>query len=104
MDWWIYLSIFLLIYVLIIVILSTRFPEKYLNWDEIDCSSQSFPNDFTWGVATASHQIEGNNRNNWTAFENQKGLEKSAEACEHWIRWKDDFDLIEQLGVDSSRL
>jgi beta-glucosidase len=104
MDWWIYLSIFLLIYVLIIIILSTRFPEKYLNWDEIDCSSQTFPNYFTWGVATASHQIEGNNRNNWTAFENQKGLEKSAEACEHWIRWKDDFDLIEQLGVDSYRL
>ena len=104
MDWWVYLSVFLSAYVLIVAILSLKFPERYLNWDEIDCSSQSFPNNFTWGVATASHQIEGNNTNNWTDFEQRKDLEKSADACKHWVRWKDDFELIEKLGVDSYRL
>ena len=99
-----YLSAFMLFYLLVITILSLRFPENYLNWEEIECSNQSFPDNFTWGVATASHQIEGDNTNNWSAFENQKGLEKSAKACEHWLRWKEDFDLIENLGVDSYRL
>ena len=104
MDWWMYLSAFIAVYVLIIIILSLSFPERYLNWEEINCSNYNFPDNFTWGVATASHQIEGNNNNNWTDFEVKSGLEKSGDACQHWIRWKDDFDLIENLGVDSYRL
>ena len=99
-----YLSAFIAVYVLIIIILSLSFPERYLNWEEINCSNYNFPDNFTWGVATASHQIEGNNNNNWTDFEVKSGLEKSGDACQHWIRWKDDFDLIENLGVDSYRL
>ena len=35
----------------------------------------SFPDNFTWGVATASHQIEGNNVNNWTQFEQRENKE-----------------------------
>lgn len=91
-------------YALIIIILSIRFPEKYLDWENIDCNDYQFPTNFTWGVATASHQIEGDNINNWSDFENQKGLEKSGSACQHWIRWKEDFQLIENLGVSSYRL
>lgn len=104
MDWWIYLLSGVVVYFSIIIILSLRFPEKYLNWNDLDYEKYSFPDNFTWGVATASHQIEGNNKNNWTDFEQKTGIEKSAEACEHWIRWKEDFNLIEQLGVNSYRL
>jgi len=104
MAWWIYLTAFLAGYVLIIIILSIRFPEKHLDWENIDCNDYQFPKNFTWGVATASHQIEGDNTNNWSDFENQKGLEKSGSACQHWVRWKEDFQLIENLGVDSYRL
>ncbi|MCK4449695.1 MAG: family 1 glycosylhydrolase, partial [Anaerolineae bacterium] len=33
-----------------------------------------FPADFKWGVATAAHQVEGNNTNNdWWAWEQQEG-------------------------------
>jgi len=33
-----------------------------------------FPPNFRWGVATAAHQIEGNNTNNqWWAWEQQPG-------------------------------
>ena len=34
----------------------------------------NFPNDFLWGTATASHQVEGNNLNNdWWAWEQEEG-------------------------------
>ena len=33
-----------------------------------------FPEGFTWGTATAAHQIEGGNTNNdWWAFEHTPG-------------------------------
>ena len=42
--------------------------EEHRDWDSVDYSSLLtgglFPPDFMWGVATASHQIEGGNTNN----------------------------------------
>ncbi len=32
----------------------------------------TFPKDFLWGAATAAHQTEGNNLNDWTIWEQQK--------------------------------
>ena len=33
-----------------------------------------FPEDFLWGTATSSHQVEGGNtNNNWFAWENEPG-------------------------------
>lgn len=39
-----------------------------------------FPKDFLWGASTASHQVEGNNYNQWTVWElaNAKELAKKA--------------------------
>ena len=83
--------------------LSIKYPETHYDWENIDCQDYQFPDNFTWGVATASHQIEGNNNNNWTDFEKRTGIEQSEGACEHWTNWKQDFQLIQNLGVKSYR-
>jgi beta-glucosidase len=69
---------------------------------------------FTWGVATASYQIEGavdvDGRlpSIWDTFCATPGKvlngDSGAQACEHHARWQDDVDLIAGLGVDAYRL
>ena len=52
---------------------------------------RAFPEGFTWGTATAAHQIEGGNVNNdWWAFEHTPGsgcAESSGDACNSWELW-----------------
>ncbi|TQV70971.1 beta-glucosidase [Aliikangiella marina] len=79
----------------------------------------SLPNDskllspeFTYGVATASFQIEGGVDERlpciWDTFCRVKGKIKDNSngdiACDHYNRWQQDIDLIETLGVDAYRL
>lgn len=68
---------------------------------------RAFPEDFTWGTATAAHQIEGGNVNNdWWAFEHAAGTacsEPSGDACDSWERWEEDADLVAGLGLDNYR-
>jgi len=67
---------------------------------------------FTYGVATASFQIEGGVADRlpciWDTFCNTDGkiADKSNGdvACDHYNRWLQDVDLIESLGVDAYRL
>ena len=69
--------------------------------------SRAFPRGFTWGTATAAHQIEGGNVNNdWWAFEHAPGTvcsEPSGDACDSWDRWEEDADLVASLGLDNYR-
>ncbi|HVB91566.1 MAG TPA: family 1 glycosylhydrolase [Acidimicrobiales bacterium] len=69
--------------------------------------NRAFPQGFTWGTATAAHQIEGGNTNNdWWAFEHTEGsgcAESSGDACDSWIRWEEDADLVAGLGLDNHR-
>ena len=66
-----------------------------------------FPEAFTWGTATAAHQIEGGNTNNdWWAFEHTPGsgcTDSSGDACDSWERWEEDADLVAGLGLDTYR-
>ncbi len=68
---------------------------------------RTFPDGFTWGTATAAHQIEGGNTNNdWWAFEHavDSGCsEPSGDACDSWDRWAEDADLVAALGLDNYR-
>ncbi|MFL6238203.1 MAG: glycoside hydrolase family 1 protein [Actinomycetes bacterium] len=70
-------------------------------------SEPSFPPDFTWGTATAAHQIEGANVNNdWWDWEHQPGTvcaEPSGDACDSWHRWRNDIDVVASLGLSSYR-
>jgi beta-glucosidase len=70
-------------------------------------SNRAFPEGFTWGTATAAHQIEGGNTNNdWWAFEHTPGsgcTGPSGDACDSWDRWEEDADLVAGLGFDNYR-
>ncbi|HEY1828014.1 MAG TPA: family 1 glycosylhydrolase [Acidimicrobiales bacterium] len=70
-------------------------------------NSRAFPAGFTWGTATAAHQIEGGNTNNdWWAFEHTEGsgcADSSGDACDSWHRWEEDADLVASLGLDNYR-
>lgn len=66
---------------------------------------------FTYGVATASFQIEGGAEHRlpsiWDTFCNTPGKIKDQSngeiACDHFHLWQQDIELIESLGVDAYR-
>lgn len=91
-----------------------------------------FPKGFLWGAATSAHQVEGGNHNDWTEWEkaNAERLAREAEktyarwlpswneiknqtqnpdnyisgqACGHYDRFEDDFDLAAVLGHNAHR-
>jgi len=73
-------------------------------------ANYQFPRGFLWGCATASHQVEGNNKNNnWWAWEQQPGRivqgHKSGLACDWWGgRWREDFDRAVETHQNAHRL
>lgn len=75
-------------------------------------SRSDFPEDFVFGVATSSYQIEGHafggaGRTQWDDFAATPGnvvrAENGARACDHYHRMDEDLDLIATLGVDVYR-
>ncbi|MFY9526229.1 MAG: family 1 glycosylhydrolase, partial [Limnochordia bacterium] len=72
-----------------------------------------FPDNFVWGVATASYQIEGavnedgRGESIWDRFSHTPGKVLNGDtgdvACDHYHRYKEDVALIKELGVDSYR-
>lgn len=68
----------------------------------------TFPAGFLWGVATSSHQFEGDNTNNqWHAWEEQgrvRNGDRSGLACDWWNHAERDFDLAHALGLNALRL
>ena len=103
MDWWVWIVAAAGSYLLLIIFLTWRHPEPHFAWDSFDHKQLTFTPNFHWGTATAAHQIEGHNTNNWSFFEESNGIERSGAACDHWNRWREDFELLEELGVDCYR-
>lgn len=94
-------------------------------------SQLKFPDGFLWGAATASHQVEGNTTNDWSEWEKQnadrlaqeaqskfghiKYWERlrpeaedpmnyiSGEACDHYHRFREDFDIAKSLHHNAHR-
>lgn len=90
----------------------------------------NFPKNFYWGAAASAHQVEGDNHNDWTEWERQslKLKIKSAElkiwpdyilknypnplqeenyisgrACDHYNRFREDFDIAKSIGHTAHR-
>jgi beta-glucosidase len=70
----------------------------------------TFPDIFTWGVATSAYQIEGGRYQGgkgesiWDRFADAGRMSGSGDvACDHFHRWRQDVALMAELGVDSYR-
>ncbi len=76
-------------------------------------TGEPFPDDFTWGVATASYQIEGaahedgRGESIWDRFSYTPGKVVNGDtgdvACDHYHRWREDIALIRELGAQAYR-
>ncbi len=90
-----------------------------------------FDSDFLWGASTSAHQVEGGNHNQWSVWEleNARSLAKQAEykltqlprwqdikdqagdpanyvsdrACDHYNRYRSDFDLLQRMNMNAFR-
>ena len=73
----------------------------------------TFPSDFLWGAATSAYQIEGSldvdgrGRSIWETFATQPGAIEGggdgSRACDSYRRWRDDVDLVTELGLGAYR-
>lgn len=63
---------------------------------------------FLWGASTAAYQIEGNcvNADFWVMEHAKPTLfaETSGDACDHYHRYADDFEIAHKLGFNAHRL
>jgi beta-glucosidase len=73
---------------------------------------RDFPEDFLFGAATSSYQIEGHSfggagPTHWDTFAATPGnvvrAENGAIACDHYHRWEEDLDLLKAANVDVYR-
>lgn len=89
-----------------------------------------FPKGFYWGASTSAHQVEGNNHSDWSEWEKQNAerlvqnakrkkwpeyilkaypnpLQEenyiSGHACDHYHRFREDFDIAKSLGHNAHR-
>lgn len=72
-----------------------------------------FPNDFTWGTATSSYQIEGaahvdgRGASIWDTFSKTPGKVSNGEngdvACDHYNRFEEDIKIMKDLGIPAYR-
>jgi beta-glucosidase len=76
-------------------------------------ASYLFPEDFLWGAATASYQIEGSveadgkGESIWDRFAHTPGQiwnnETGDIACDHYRRYKEDIKIMADLGLNTYR-
>jgi beta-glucosidase len=72
-----------------------------------------FPDGFTWGVSTSAYQVEGAVDDDgrvpsiWDTFTHTPGKIEGGGtgdvACDNYHRWRDDLDLIAELGASAYR-
>ncbi len=68
-----------------------------------------FPRGFLWGCATAAHQVEGQNVNDWWRWEQTPGHiykdQIAGRACEWWNgRYIEDFDRAAYMSNNAQRI
>lgn len=82
---------------------------------EVECDAlmTSFPEDFFWGAATSAYQVEGSpladgaGPSIWHRFSHTPGQTYEGHtgdvACDHYRRFEDDVQLMQQLGLQAYR-
>jgi beta-glucosidase len=74
---------------------------------------KTLPPGFLWGVSTSAYQIEGavdvdgRGESIWDRFSHEPERIDNGDngdvACDHYHRWRDDLDLLSELGVNAYR-
>lgn len=65
---------------------------------------EKFPENFFWGSATSSHQVEGDNFNNdWWEWEESGHTPSSGKACDHYNLFEEDFTIAKDLSHNMHR-
>ena len=73
---------------------------------------KAFPQDFIFGVATSSYQIEGSKYgqcglSHWDVFAKKENAtfnsEDGSDACRHILKWEQDLNLIKEAGFSAYR-
>lgn len=90
-----------------------------------------FPKRFLWGASSSAHQVEGGTHNQWSEWEDEHAQTLAAQApyqyseldswkmvassakrpgnyisgraVNHWEKWREDFDLLEKLELNTYR-
>lgn len=71
-----------------------------------------FRDDFVWGVASSSYQVEGTDANDgrgktvWDAFTEAGRIFENQNAyttCDHMHHYKEDYALMKNLGIKAYR-
>ena len=70
---------------------------------------RKFPKGFLWGTASAAYQVEGDIRNcDWWEWEQKPGRiangDSASVACDHYNRYREDFQLLRELNQNAHRL
>lgn len=66
---------------------------------------KKFPDDFFWGAATASYQVEGGIENtDWAKAAREGRVPLCGDACDHYNRYEEDFDIAKSLGHSAHRM
>lgn len=77
--------------------------------DKIANSNRPAIPDFLWGVSTSAFQIEGYLENDMIYWEQEGRFRENGKnplyknAVKHWKKWKTDYQLLAELGVNSYR-
>lgn len=76
-------------------------------------TSHGFPDDFIWGASTSAYQIEGRVRADgrgesiWDRYSHTPGNIVNGDtgdiACDHYVRWQDDIELMRELQLRAYR-
>ncbi|OGG87996.1 hypothetical protein A2592_01065 [Candidatus Kaiserbacteria bacterium RIFOXYD1_FULL_42_15] len=65
---------------------------------------KKFPKGFYWGAATASYQVEGGINNcDWAKAATEGRVPICGQACDHYHRYEQDFDIAKSLGHNAHR-
>lgn len=84
-----------------------------LNAMQSAAGGTSFPEDFLWGMATASYQVEGawnedgKGESIWDRYAHKQGHIKGGDtgdvACDHYYRYREDIAILKRLNQKSYR-
>jgi len=109
-NFYFFFSLYLAVYVTVFSFIPIKllsYNDKYYH-EYSDEEYLYFPDNFLWGSATASYQVEGRNfASNWWRFEQKEGNIKNYDSAEiavdHYNLYKEDIALMKEMNLNSYR-